>query len=90
MRARTAGTVVKTVLWLRFHVSLQRAQIQSLVRELKSHVPWSAVKIFFKKARKKYIVNKSDKSHKKFKQLEEPHDRFGPGKEELGQVSRRR
>ena len=51
MRARTAGTVVKTVLWLRLHVSLQRVQIQSLVRELKSHVPWSAVKIFFKKSK---------------------------------------
>ena len=69
---------------------MQGAQIQSLVRELKPHMPWSAVKMFFKKARKKYIVNNSDESHKKYTQLEEPHDRFGPGKEELGKVSRRR
>ena len=53
-------------------------------------MPWSAVKMFFKKARKKYIVNNSDESHKKYMQLEEPHDRFGPGKKEPGKVSRRR
>ena len=43
-------------------------------------------KFFLKKARKKYIVNKSNESHKKYTQLEEPHDRFGPVKKELGKA----
>ena len=43
-------------------------------------------KFFLKKARKKYIVNKSNESHKKYTQPEEPHDRFGPVKKELGKA----
>ena len=49
------------------------------------HAVRCSQKAFFK-TRKKYIVNKSDKSHEKCRQLEEPHDRFGPGKEELGRL----
>ena len=32
----------------------------------------------------------SDESHNKHRQLEEPYEGFGPGKEELGKASRRR
>ena len=36
------------VQWLRHYLPMQRAWVQSLVRELRSHVPWDVVRIFKK------------------------------------------